>query len=98
MDGDNSTAGMLEMLAAVRKHSPQPCIIAGARGYAYDSDSLVALDAKLKQQARHRSAFFFCALDRLALARIYAALCPCVTTVRAVRRVVRGAAACGTGR
>ena len=31
MNGDSSTAGMLEMLAAVRAHSKNPVIIAGAK-------------------------------------------------------------------
>ena len=31
MNGDFSTAGMLEMLAAVRAHSKNPVIIAGAK-------------------------------------------------------------------
>jgi len=48
MNGDAKTAGMLEMLAAVRKHTTNPAIIAGSAGYAYDSMSLVQLDAKLK--------------------------------------------------
>ena len=47
MNGDSETSGMLEMLAAVRKHTTAPVIIAGYGGYAYDSDSLVQLDAKL---------------------------------------------------
>merc|ERR1719201_1389107 len=47
MNGDSTTSGMLEMLAAVRKHSTNPVIIAGYGGYAYDSDSLVQLDGKL---------------------------------------------------
>merc|ERR1719410_2240081 len=47
MNGDSSTSGMLEMMAAVRKHTKNPVIIAGFGGYAYDSDSLVQLDAKL---------------------------------------------------
>ena len=47
MNGNQDTAGMLEMLAAVRKHSSQPCIIAGATGYAYDSASLLQIDKEL---------------------------------------------------
>lgn len=47
MNGDSTTSGMLEMLAAVRKHTTNPVIIAGYGGYAYDSDSLVQLDGKL---------------------------------------------------
>lgn len=47
MNGNAETSGMLEMWAAVRKHTTNPVIIAGYGGYAYNSDSLVALDAKL---------------------------------------------------
>merc|ERR1712032_762159 len=47
MNGDSETSGMLEMLAAVRKHTSAPVIIAGYGGYAYDSDSLVTLDGQL---------------------------------------------------
>merc|ERR1711957_188243 len=47
MTGDEETSGMLEMLAAVRKHTTNPAIIAGYGGYAYDSDSLVQLDGSL---------------------------------------------------
>ena len=50
MNGDSKTAGMLEMLAAVRKHTQNPAVIAGAAAYAYDSASLVQLDAHLKAQ------------------------------------------------
>lgn len=49
-NGDASHSGMLEMLAAVRKHTDAPVIIAGYGGYAYDSDSLVKLDATLVEQ------------------------------------------------
>jgi len=45
MNGDSETSGMLEMLAAVRKHTTAPVIIAGYGGYAYDADSLVQLDS-----------------------------------------------------
>jgi len=47
MNGNSEYSGMLEMLAAVRKHSTNPVIIAGYGGYAYDADSLVQLDANL---------------------------------------------------
>lgn len=47
MNGDAETSGMLEMLAAVRKHTSAPVIIAGYGGYAYDSDSLITLDGQL---------------------------------------------------
>merc|ERR1712137_1197268 len=47
MNGDSTTSGMLEMLEAVRKHTSNPVIIAGYGGYAYDSDSLIALDGQL---------------------------------------------------
>lgn len=48
LHGDNTTSGMLEMMAAVRKHTTAPVIIAGGGGYAYDSDSLITLDALLE--------------------------------------------------
>jgi len=47
MNGDSQYSGMLEMLAAVRKHSTNPVIIAGYGGYAYDADSLVEIDGHL---------------------------------------------------
>lgn len=47
MSGSDTVSGMLEMLAAVRKHSSNPVIIAGYGGYAYDSDSLVQIDQQL---------------------------------------------------
>jgi hypothetical protein len=47
MNGDATTSGMLEMMAAVRKHTTAPVIIAGGNGYAYDSDSLITIDAQL---------------------------------------------------
>jgi hypothetical protein len=50
-NGDATTSGMLEMLAAVRKHTDSPAIIAGYGGYAYDADSLVALDTTLLKQS-----------------------------------------------
>jgi hypothetical protein len=49
-NGDDTHSGMLEMLAAVRKHTANPVIIAGYGGYAYDTDSLVTLDATLLKQ------------------------------------------------
>jgi hypothetical protein len=49
-NGDATTSGMLEMLAAVRKHTDSPAIIAGYNHYAYDADSLVSLDATLVKQ------------------------------------------------
>jgi hypothetical protein len=49
-NGDATTSGMLEMLAAVRKHTDSPAIIAGYGKYAYDADSLVSLDATLIKQ------------------------------------------------
>jgi len=49
-NGDATHSGMLEMLAAVRKHTAAPVIIAGYGGFAYDSDSLVSLDATLLKQ------------------------------------------------
>ena len=46
----DGTAGMLQMLSAVRKHSTAPVVIAGGGQYAYDVPSLVTLDAKLVAQ------------------------------------------------
>lgn len=48
--GSDTHSGMLEMLAAVRKHTDAPVIIAGYGGYAYDADSLVSLDKTLLKQ------------------------------------------------
>jgi hypothetical protein len=48
MNGDATTSGMLEMLAAVRKNDPSGVVlIAGGSGYAYDADSLVQIDAQI---------------------------------------------------
>ena len=48
LHGNAQYAGMLEMLAAVRARAPHAvAVVAGAKQYAYDSDSLVALDALL---------------------------------------------------
>jgi hypothetical protein len=52
-NGDATTSGMLEMLAAVRKHSQSPAIIAGYGKYAYDADSLISLDATLVKQGEN---------------------------------------------
>jgi len=41
---------MLEMLAAVRRHTESPVVIAGAAAYAYDSASLLQLDQALVRQ------------------------------------------------
>jgi len=49
-NGSSTHSGMLEMLAAVRKHTGSPAIMAGYGGFAYDADSLVRLDATLMQQ------------------------------------------------
>lgn len=49
-NGDATHSGVLEMLAAVRKHTDSPAIIAGAAGFAYDADSLVTLDKTLLKQ------------------------------------------------
>ncbi len=50
MNGNATTAGMLEMLAAVRVHTPNPAIIAGALAYAYDDQSLIQLEQALVKQ------------------------------------------------
>jgi len=49
-NGDATHSGMLDMLAAVRKHTQSPVIIAGYGGFAYDADSLVSLDKTLVKQ------------------------------------------------
>jgi len=42
---------MLEMEAAVRSNAPDAVlVIAGGKSWAYDSDTLVALDKELKHQ------------------------------------------------
>ena len=47
LNGDDTYVGMLEMIAAVRKYSKhQPFVVAGARVYAFDTDSLIELDSK----------------------------------------------------
>lgn len=51
--------GMLEMLAAVRKHTANPVVIAGGGGYAYDSASLVALEAELQKQGETNALYNF---------------------------------------
>ena len=45
--GDATSCGMMEMLAAVRAHTANPVIIAGAKSYAFNGDSLLQLDAVL---------------------------------------------------
>ena len=51
INGNAQYAGMVEMVAKVRSHTADSVIlIAGAAAYAYDSDSLVTLDAKLVAQ------------------------------------------------
>lgn len=42
---DSYTSGMIAMAQAVRKHTENPMVVAGAYGYAYDADSLVSLKA-----------------------------------------------------
>ena len=59
MNGDATTAGMLEMLAAVRKHTANPVVVAGAAAFAYDSASLVQLDAKLKASGERNVIYNF---------------------------------------
>ena len=47
INGNDQFAGMLDMIAAVRKNSPdQMLVIAGANDWAYDATSLVALDGQ----------------------------------------------------
>jgi hypothetical protein len=49
-NGDATHSGMLDMLAAVLKHTQSPVIVAGYGSYAYDADSLVSLDKTLVKQ------------------------------------------------
>jgi hypothetical protein len=52
MNGNDQFAGITDLLAAVRKHTPDSMVvIAGAKHYAYDVDSLVQLDAVFKASA-----------------------------------------------
>lgn len=53
MNGNDEYSGMLEMLAAVRKHSANPVIIAGYGGYAYDADSLVQIDSSISSDDKN---------------------------------------------
>ena len=47
INGDGTYAGMLDMIAAVRKNSAdQMLVIAGANDWAYDAESLIELDGK----------------------------------------------------
>ena len=47
INGNDTYAGMLDMIAAVRKNSPdQMLVIAGANDWAYDAASLIELDGK----------------------------------------------------
>jgi hypothetical protein len=49
--GNAQYAGMLELAAAVRKNAPDAMlIVAGAKSYAYDAESLVSLDAEFLKQ------------------------------------------------
>eukprot|EP00051_Salpingoeca_urceolata_P011188 m.138240 g.138240 ORF g.138240 m.138240 type:complete len:423 (-) comp17021_c0_seq1:8-1276(-) len=45
LHGNDQYTGMLEMAAAVRKHSSGVLVVAGASGWAYDAASLLQLDA-----------------------------------------------------
>ena len=47
INGNDTYAGMLDMIAAVRKNSAdQMLVIAGANDWAYDAASLIELDGK----------------------------------------------------
>ena len=59
-NGDSSGHnGMLQMLAAVRKHTTAPAIIAGFNAFAYDAASLVTLDSTLLKQGEKNVIFNF---------------------------------------
>ena len=49
--GDDTYAGMLDMIAAVRKNSAdQVLVVAGGNDWAYDADSLVELEKQTDEQ------------------------------------------------
>ena len=51
LNGDDTYVGMLQMIEAVRKHSPdQVLVIAGAREWAFDNTSLIELDSKTDEE------------------------------------------------
>jgi len=51
INGNNQYNGMLEMEVAVRQHAPDAMlVIAGAGSWAYDSQSLIALDSHLMSE------------------------------------------------
>ena len=58
LHGGPANAGMLQMLAAVRAHTQNPCVIAGAQAYAYDADSLIQLDQALKSTTGERNVLY----------------------------------------
>eukprot|EP00041_Stephanoeca_diplocostata_P015625 m.299096 g.299096 ORF g.299096 m.299096 type:complete len:451 (-) comp20103_c0_seq1:333-1685(-) len=60
MNGNTQYAGMLEMLAMVRKHAPTSMVVvAGATSFAYDSTSLLVLDDKLQSMGETHVLFNF---------------------------------------
>ncbi len=60
MNGNAQYAGMLEMLAAVRKYDATGvAIIAGMADYAYDAESLVSIDAKFQQSGEKNVMYNF---------------------------------------
>ena len=51
LNGNDTYVGMLEMIEAVRKHSAdQVLVIAGAREFAFDTESVIELDSKTDEQ------------------------------------------------
>lgn len=51
INGDETYVGMLEMIAAIRKHSSdQVLVVAGAREFAFDTDSVIELDGQTDEQ------------------------------------------------
>ena len=51
LNGDDTYVGMIPMIEAVRKHSnDQVLVIAGAREWAYDTDSLIELDSLTSEE------------------------------------------------
>ena len=60
MNGSDQFAGMLEMRAVVRKHTPDSMlVIAGAQAYAYDADSLLQIETQLNKAGEQNVMYNF---------------------------------------
>ena len=73
LSGSGTATGVLQLLAAVRKHSNNPAVIAGAAGYAYDAASLIGLDANLTAMGESNVVYNFHPYVR-SLAPLYCAM------------------------